>query len=414
MSNELAIAAVTLTLRDLLIAEILRDVPAPLVLNKDIDITTLPLAKIGQAGANNQINLFLYQTEPNGAWRNTDLPRVRGGEGGHPPLALNLGYLLSVFGEDDNELVSHFLLGTAMRVLHDNAVIPREKIKLPESGLPLQVERVTITQRSLPVDDMSKLWSTFSTPYRVSTAYLATVVLIESHSAATTPLPVLRRGSEDRGVKSTTTPPPFLTRAIPATRFTAARLGDDFFIDGQNLASPNLDVRVRSARLEDSLTIPPLAGRTAERVGAHIPNDADAITNWIAGLVTVSLSIERPELTPWITNEVPLSIAPTITVDPTNASLAGDPEFIELTITAVPQIRPAQQVVLLFGDAQIAPFAAPVLPAAGDPSEIVFHVPPVAGTFLVRLRVDGVDSIPIVVDGSGLLQFDPAQAVTIA
>lgn len=414
MSNELAIAAVTLTLRDLLIAEILREAPAPIVLNKDIDVTTLPLAKIGQNGANNQINLFLYQTEPNGAWRNTDLPRVRGGEGGHPPLALNLSYLVSVFGEDDNELVSHFLLGTAMRVLHDNAVLPRDKIKLPESGLPVQVERVTITQRALPVDDMSKLWSTFSAPYRVSSAYLVTVVLIESHAPTTAPLPVLRRGSEDRGVKSSTTPAPSLTRAIPATRFTAARLGDDFFADGQNLSSPNVGVRIHSARLTAPLELAPLAGRTAERVSAHIPNDGDAITNWVAGLVTVSLAIERPEMTPWLTNEVPLSIAPIITVAPANASLAGDPEFIELTVTAVPQIRPSQQVVLLFGDRQVPPFAAPVLPAAGDPSEIVFHVPPVAGTFLVRLRVDGVDSIPIVVDGGGLLQFDPAQTVTVA
>jgi hypothetical protein len=404
MSNELAIAAVTLTLRDLLIAEILREAPAPLVLNKDIDVTTLPLAKIGQNGANNQINLFLYQTEPNGAWRNTE----------HPPLALNLGYLVSVFGEDDNELVSHFLLGTAMRVLYDNAIIPRDKIKLPESGLPMQVERVTVTQRSMPVDDLSKLWSTFSAPYRVSAAYLATVVLIDSHAAAVTPLPVLRRGSEDRGVTSTTTPPPSLTRALPATRFTAARLGDDIFIDGQNLASPNVEVRIHSARLEDPLVLTPLAGRTAERVGAHIPNDANAITDWIAGLVTVSLAIERPELSPWITNEVPLSIAPSITVDPTNASLAGDPEFIELTVTAIPQVRPDQQVMLLFGDTQIAPFAAPVLPPPGDPSELIFHVPPVAGTFLVRLRVDGVDSIPILVDGSGLLQFDNDQKVVIA
>jgi hypothetical protein len=156
----------------------------------------------------------------------------------------------------------------------------------------------------------------------------------------------------------------------------------------------------------------PKSGATPARVTAHIPNDANAIDTWIAGMLTVSLTLKRTDIPKWETNEVPLAVAPIITVAPLNAALAVD---IVVTVTCKPRLHPGQIVFLLFGDAQAAPSAPPAPPNPGDPSTIKFKVTPSEpGKYPVRLRVDGVDSIPITIDAnSGNLQFDPNQTVTI-
>jgi len=80
----------------------------------DLEVTTQPpdLARKGVTKA--QLNLFLYQTVVNAAWRNQDMPRqVRPGENAGPPLALNLHYMITAYGrgDGDNDAVSHRVLG---------------------------------------------------------------------------------------------------------------------------------------------------------------------------------------------------------------------------------------------------------------------------------------------------------------
>lgn len=415
MSNELAIAAVTLSLRDMINGEINKTPPAPITLMKEIEVTTLPLQKLGE-DAKNQINVFLLNTEPNAAWRNVDLPRVRGGEDGHPPLAINLNYLISTVGEDDNQLVSHYLLGEAMRVLHDNAIIPPAKIKLPESGLGEQLERVTITARSVSIDEISRLWTALQSQYRASALYLVTVLLIESRIGTRAALPVLRRGAGDTGPVITTERSPSIDDVLFDSAMAAARLGDTVVVEGENLSGDTIKVLVTTPRLADPLVIDPEPGSTASRVEVVIPNDAVAVAAWLPGLLMLQVGLERPNVPPWITNSVALPLAPQITVSPLNVVLTGDPaQQIDLDVTCAPNVRAAQQIALLFGDAQLAPLAPPSPPPhPGDPSGLRFRVPPVAGTYVVRLRVDGVDSIPIVRDAHGVMQFDPNQTVTLA
>src|SRR5216684_5234320 len=189
MSNELAIAAVTRTLRQLIDDAVKETVPGNIP--NDVqpthqiqDVTTLPLDKARDSNATtNQVNLFLYHTLLNAAWRNQDLPRqARPGELSQPPLALNLYYLITAYGQDNNELISQFLLGRAMRVLHDRALLMPSEISnaLAASELHDQIERVRITPQPLSLEEMSKLWMTFQTQYRISAAYEVSVVLIET------------------------------------------------------------------------------------------------------------------------------------------------------------------------------------------------------------------------------------------
>ena len=200
MSNQLAIAAVTATLRSLLV----RGVGIP-------EVTARPLDNARRSATGHQLNLFLYQVLPDAALRNQDMPfRTKPGENDYPPLPLMLYYLLTAYSDDEDDTNAHRLLGEAMGVLHDHPLLGAAEIKnatspiaeLSASNLHEQIERVRINLQPLTFEDMSKLWTTFQTHYRVSAAYQVSVVLIESARAPRTPLPVLKRGEDDRGVTS--------------------------------------------------------------------------------------------------------------------------------------------------------------------------------------------------------------------
>jgi hypothetical protein len=184
MSNALAIAALTATLRHLLDRGLNADLPGTLV-------TTRPPDKARLAGTGNQVNLFLYQVLPNAAWRNLDPRQLETGEAGQPPLALNLYYLLSAYGqnEDDPDPFSHRLLGQAMCVFHDHPVLEPAELReaLEGSDLHQQAERVRITLQPLALEETTKLWTTFQTPYRLSVAYEVSVVLIDGTRSQASP-----------------------------------------------------------------------------------------------------------------------------------------------------------------------------------------------------------------------------------
>ena len=77
MSNALAIAAVTATLRNV----ISNDPSLP----PGTHVTAQSPEEAHDSTLNNQINLFLYQILHNAAWRNRDIPsRVKSGETASP------------------------------------------------------------------------------------------------------------------------------------------------------------------------------------------------------------------------------------------------------------------------------------------------------------------------------------------
>jgi hypothetical protein len=128
MSNTLAIATVTSTLRFLLENAIQADPALTGAL-----ITTKPPDKARGTNTGKQLNLFLYQLQPNSSFRNSEIPhQAKSGETGLPPLALNLYYLIAAYGDDqrpDEEVVSHQLLVRAMTVLHDHPLLGTEEIR---------------------------------------------------------------------------------------------------------------------------------------------------------------------------------------------------------------------------------------------------------------------------------------------
>jgi hypothetical protein len=388
VSNALAISAVTTTLRNLLETGI--NVGPGLGFTR---VTARPpdRARAGE-DEQNQLNLFLYQTSVNAAWRNRDMPgRVRPGEQGHPPLALNLHYLITAYGSGggNEDLLAHRVLGRAMSVLHDNTVLDQDDIQaaLEDAGLHEQVERVRITPLTLSLEELSKLWSSFQTQYRVSAAYEVAVVLIESTRPLRAALPVLRRGERDEGPQIAPDPLPFPRLTALETPFgePAATIGDTLRLRGGRLDGSQLLLRFVHQRRESPLT-KTLTGVRPDLVEFSLtnPTDNDQGQPWLAGIYRLSAVVSRPDERDKLSNELAFALAPTLSITP-NSAPEGD---LALDVTVTPPVTPEQPVALLFGSQEIA-----AAPRAATTSSLSFVVPGVTrGDYYVRLRVDGVDS----------------------
>jgi hypothetical protein len=93
-----------------------------------------------------------------------------------------------------------------------------------------------------------------------------------------------------------------------------------------------------------------------------------------------------------LTNAVSLVVAPRITALAPTASPNADGEFT-LQPTCSPQVWPYQKVTLLLGNVEVPATPDPSQPPSPTttPSFVFRQVPP--GTYWVRLRVDGIDSL---------------------
>jgi len=459
MSNALAIAAVTSTLSNLL-----QNVNQGTGLS-GVSITAKPPDK-ARDGTGNQINLFLYQVLPNAAWRNMDIPqRVRSGETGIPPLALNLYYMMTAYGDGNDDVLGHRLLGHAMSILYDHPLLGSQEIQaaLPgnlNSELQNQIERVRITFQPLSVEEIFRLWTGFQTQYRISVAYEVAVVLIESTRPVKTPLPVVARGPGDTGAtaQGNLTPPFPTIEAVVLPHPPSALLPDilspidpdrnDLTLSGHDLlpgpdptksAGQQIDntrtkVRFMNPRWLNPVDLPPKTGSTptGNAITVALPDDP---ANWPAGFYTMSLvysDINGDEVR--TSNEVSFSLAPSILLDAPTVTKDANGNISDVTIKlhcspAVQQtvqrieqgmeftVLQEQRVTLLFGDREV-PLVFP--PAPNPPTvpiafqDLSFDLGAIpAGEYFVRLRVDGVDSL--LVDRTVTPpQFDQSQKVVIA
>lgn len=419
MSTDLGITAVTRTLRHLLAENMASKWGLDVLegdLASDFAVANLLPNKVRETYAvQNVVNVYLYRTELNAAWRNQPLPsQTKPGERGNPPLALNLEYLVTAYGENEREDAAQFFLGQAMRVLHDHAIVPRAAFHtvLPKALVHRQLEQITITPHPLAVEEMSKLWSVLGTPFRISAVYLVTVLLIDSRTVTQSAPPVLKRGIDDSGVTAIASAPPILDAAQPATGFAAVRLGEALILRGERLDGGGLTALLRHASFPEPqpLTVTPIDATHVSITIPAIDAEPGVSAAWPAGLYSVALLVARPGLPNWSTNEVPFALAPAITVAPKTHSPIG--AAFEVTLSVTPQIRPTQDAIVILGNEQIAPKTM-VTPADPDAATtITFDASGAAGTHRVRLRVAGVDSIPIVKSGE-VLAFDPDQSIEV-
>lgn len=392
MSAPSAIAAATMTLQAILSGGIIADPNLA-----DATITVLPPDKARGNNNANQLNLFLYQILPDAAWRNMNIPsQIAQGESGIPPLALSLYYLLTAFGRDNDATVpfGHYLLGKAMSILYDHALLGPQEIQLatsaslPGNDLDKQFDRVRITMQPLTIEEISKLWTGFATQYRLSVAYEVSVALIDSTQPAKTPLPVLARGAGDKGISSQanlSSPLPNLQAiSFPANQ-TVARLGDVLTLTGSNLDGTNLGVIFTHPLLPNPIELAPQPGSTPVQVTVQIPNTP---ASWPAGIYSLSFVVQRPgESFRRTTSQLPFALAPRLTITPQTAPGPA----IAYTATVSPEAWPQQRVSLLIGSVEVLADAH-----TAQTATLTFAAQNLAaGDYYIRLRVDGVDSILI-------------------
>jgi hypothetical protein len=403
MSSPVVISAITATLRNIVQSAIDALLPG-------ISVTTMPLDKAHENRNDNQINIYLYHTAINAAWRNQDPPnRVKPGEVGHPPLPLNLYYLVTAYGANNDEVSAQGLLGVAMSALHDMPVLDPADIRtaLPAPANPGdQIERVRVTHEPLSVEEISKLWAAFQTNYRLSAAYMASVVLIDSTRPTRAALPVARRGEEDRGVTTLTAFPTLESVTVRVGNTQVERIGqgsallaDTIVVRGTGLQATGLTVRLSHGLITHEL-VPTFVSETEVRV---VLPDND-LSNWPPGYYAVGAIVREDANILHASNELPIYLLPTLTTFGSPVARVGGTATIDVQFS--PSVWPAQRVALLVGDREVQ---AGAHAAITDTLSFSFRQA-AAGQFYLRLRVDGIDSS--IIDPI-TRQFDPTRLITI-
>ncbi|MFJ6079983.1 Pvc16 family protein [Streptomyces sp. NPDC092369] len=229
MSASTALGMVSASLRNLLVGE-MRLSPAP-------DVTILAP---DEQSSTRRINLFLYKLAENPFLKNQDFT-VQPGSPNQlvpAPLSLTMSYLLTPYAPNDPQegnAAAHQLLGEAMRVFYENAVVPSVYL---DPGLADARERLQIAGNALDPEELSRIWSTFSQPFRLSVLYQVSTVQLDRLPAARRPLAErVRQVGVDVGA-------PFDPPAVTAMTPAAGPAGTTLTFTGVHLARWRGRVRI--------------------------------------------------------------------------------------------------------------------------------------------------------------------------
>jgi Pvc16 N-terminal domain len=386
MSDTRAIAAVTVTLQHRL---------QQALLGSGAGVSVTRPGANGNAQPPPSVNLFLYQVTPNAAWRNDDLPTRRpGGRLVHrPQAALDLHYLLSFYG-DDKVFEPQRLLGRVTSTLHGSPILTRAMVTdalndpdtnpdLADADLAEAVETVRVTPTILSLEELSRLWSIFfQTPYALSVAYQASVVLVEddSNELETGP-PVTRRNLYVL---------PFHQPAVARVESQAAPQAPIVWDSVLRVLGRNLRGQVVHVRIGDDLIEPGSVDDEELRVGlTSIPTARRRAG--VTGLQVVhDLLMGTPEKAHHgsESNVVAFVLRPSL-----SSITASDPQAT-MSFDVAPPIRARQKATLLLNaQAGAEAYSFALDPQPSDLAHVDFPISGVAtGDYFVRLRVDGAES----------------------
>lgn len=390
MSNHLAFATLTAVLQRELGIAVAADVTGARATTLRPDAgATLPSPGV---------NVFLLQTNPSGEMGAVDLPTRNAGGAvvNRPQGVYELVYLLTFHG-DEATLEPQRVQASVLRRLHGGPNVTRAMIRdavasaNPELGLlgsdladgPVSVK---ITPHRLSLDDLSKVWSVFfQTGYALSSAFKATYVILDAEAAGQASLPV-----KGRGIFGVTLGNPAIERTVPDR--VAYAPNAPVALEGRGLASASVRFLVSGAAAA-------LQGPATD-AGATIllPAGVRAGVATVRAVDDLSFAPDDPRYPGHRTvesNAVPFLILPAVSTVVYQKDASPKRDSL-LTVTPAMAVGIDQRVSLLLNrtDGATPPsyeLAARPRSAEGDP--LVFAARDVAaGTYLYRLRVDGIDS----------------------
>lgn len=136
------------------------------------------------AGSAPRLCLFLYHIAENSHMKNREREKVNDGKLRNSGLFLDLYYMLIPYSSpnmpDKTEITrkDHEILGHAMQIFHDNAIMRDPVLKGGLAGKGLEIKLIL---NPVPLDEITKLWHSFQTkPFKPSVCYMVTPVVIES------------------------------------------------------------------------------------------------------------------------------------------------------------------------------------------------------------------------------------------
>lgn len=401
MSNHLAIATVTATLQRLLQTAIQQDIDGARV-------TTVKPSAIGTATPQKGVNLYLYQIPLNYVWGNSAeiQRRNRKGEAANKTrLALDMHYMITCYG-NETELEPQRLMGAVVRFLTDHGTISPEMIEitlsdsnltyLETSTLAEQFEGISFKPLDLSLEDLSKVWSVFfQTPYNLSMAYKATVVMIEGEEVGDKPLPVSDR--EFGGVGPYIAQPNIAEVIAQRGRFKPIEPDSTILIRGTNLKGSGKTL----VRIGDVEVVPEGVTETQITLNLnHVPKN-----NLFAGIQNLQVlhpkSVQNPNRA--ATENAESNIAPFVlrpAIDNININdlqrNTSDTRRGEIVLESLLTIRPKQRVVLSLNEWSVDNpdhYLFEAKPRKKNTKTLVFPLTNIkTGEYLVRLHVDGAES----------------------
>lgn len=384
MSNFLAIATVTATLRRILEQRIGAEVPGTIVTAQPPDTIASP--------APDSLNVFLYQVTWNNGYNNFDLPtrNAKAGLVGLPLVGLNLHYLLTAYNAANDDLQSHRILASTIRMLHETPLLSRDAITatvnaqagLAGSDLATQTELVKVTPQPLSLEELTKIWSSFfQSRYRTSLAFLATVILLHSERMQPKPaMPVRERAAYILPFKR-----PVIEKVEPQVVERTANA--EIAIIGHNLRSDRVTIHFG----EISAT-PQAENITDDRISILLPANLTSGIKPVQVVHNQQLGSRPDPYQVFKSNLAAFILAPRITNIVTQSVAEGS----DVTIDLDPAVAPRQKVEFLLGDYTIP---GPTITGTQSVNRLSALVPTgilaegqPRGEFLLRIRVDGADS----------------------
>lgn len=398
MSNYLAIATVTATLQRTLQSSVQEDVSGARV-------TTLRPDRLNSGSPEAGINIFLYDILLNTAWRSADLSQRHSDKKyiKRSQTGLDLYFLLTTYG-NEVELEPQRLMGSVIRTLNSKSIINQNTIRetiadstfifLADSNLAEQVEAIAISPVDLNIEEISKIWSTlFQTPYSLSIAYKASVVLIDSGDIPKKPLPV-------RNLQRHVTPyQPAIAQIkvveelakVWQTQLAALPLivaTSKLLIQGDKLSADITQVSIGNVKVEPQAV-------TDKQITLEL--SSIPIESLRAGVQSIQVIHPRQKVS---SNVVPILLRPTIQ-EITLSNRQGrnyDMRSADVTVQVNFTIDKTQQVTLILTELSLSQWSGYSFDQTKNrrtnSHSITFAITDcLPGTYLVRLAVDGAESL---------------------
>jgi Pvc16 N-terminal domain len=413
MSNGLTIAAITAVFKNILEDGLVQS--AALSSLGNILVTTLPPDQISiGVDGQPQLNLFLYQVSQN---RNADLggrdlnnsARQSSLGDENPPLAINLHYLLTAYGNKDFQ--TEMLLGYVMQLMHQTPILSNDAIRAAlnhvattnrtgllsqaiestsVAALTEQLDQVKISPNLFDTEQMSRLWSLLQSAYRPSIAYEVSMVFIDSqkYSAESgSSLQVLESGSSlqvlDRPNIDKVTASPSANSEIIA--------GSSLIIYGKKLSGDITRIRINEGKL---LLEPQVI--EDDRLLFKLPQNLYSGVHQIKVVHQQLYKYQNNQEV--VSNDRTFVLHPTIkvSVQKQGSRDRDNSEATALTVQFSPKVGQQQQVIFRLtstngNDREVYTFHAPSRNVDEDTIQLlVTNVP--AGSYLVQSEVDGIES----------------------